>query len=68
MLKAIDESFPRVRIQRCQFHVMKYCLSKLTQNPEYKAAQDLRRLVLRISKVKTKDDFKLWLSDYKNGG
>jgi len=45
---------------------MKYCLSKLTQNPEYPAAQELRKLVLRISKVKTQNFLKAWLSDYKN--
>jgi hypothetical protein len=66
MLKAIDERFPRARIQRCQFHVMKYCLGKITQNPEYKAARELRKLVFKISKVSTKGDLQVWLSAYKN--
>ena len=65
MLKAIKERFPRVIIQRCQFHVMKYCLSKLTQNPESKAAQELRNIVLEISKIKTKENFSIWLANYK---
>ena len=49
MLKAIKQLFPRVIIQRCQFHVIKYCLIKLIRNPESIASQYLRLLVLDIS-------------------
>jgi hypothetical protein len=66
MLKAVKQLFPRVIIQRCQFHVIKYCLAKLTRNPESIAGQMLRLLVLDISKVKTKDDLDNWLIDFKD--
>jgi|AntAceMinimDraft_18_1070375.scaffolds.fasta_scaffold77356_1 transposase-like protein len=66
MLKAIKQLFPRVIIQRCQFHVIKYCLAKLTRNPESIAGQILRLLVLDISKVKTKDDLDNWINDFKD--
>lgn len=65
MLKAIRERFPGVIIQRCQFHVIKYCLTKLTKNPESVAAQELRKLVLQISKIKTKEQVKIWFTNYK---
>jgi len=65
MSKAIREVFPRVVVQRCQFHVIKYCRTKLTQNPETTAAQELRILVLQISKLKTKEELRLWLGNYK---
>lgn len=65
MIKAIKERFPQVIIQRCQFHVIKYCLAKLTQKPEFLASVELRVLVLRISKIKTKTKLKEWLADYK---
>ena len=65
MHKAIKEVFPRVIIQRCQFHVIKYIRTKLTQNPESIAAQELLFLVLQVSKIKTKEDLKYWLTDYK---
>lgn len=65
MLKAIKQRFPGIIIQRCQFHVIKYCLAKLTQNPESIAAQELRFLVLQLSKIKTRQHLKEWLGDYK---
>ena len=48
------------------FHVIKYCLAKLTRNPESIASQYLRVLVLNISKVKTKDDLDNWLSNFNS--
>lgn len=65
MSKAIREVFPRVIFQRCQFHVIKYCRLKLTQNPETVAAQELRILALQISKIKTKESLRIWLGKYK---
>jgi len=64
MSKAIREVFPRAIFQRCQFHVIKYCRLKLTQNPEALAAQELRSLAHQISKIKTKEQLRLWLSNY----
>lgn len=65
MIKAIKQRFPGVIIQRCQFHVIQYCTIKLTKNPESEEAQELRELVLQISKIKTKEQLKNWLADYK---
>ena len=65
MLKAIKYRYPGVTIQRCQFHVIQYCLLKLTKKPESRASLELRKLVLLVSSVKTKDSLKHWLSDYK---
>lgn len=65
MLKAIRQIFTRVIIQRCQFHVIKYCLTKLTKNPEYEAAWEFRELVLQVSQIKTREQLKVWLADYK---
>jgi len=48
MIKAIKQLFPRVIIQRCQFHVIKYCLIKLTKNPESIQEQILKLLIREI--------------------
>jgi transposase-like protein len=66
MLKAITQRFQGTVIQRCQFHVMKYCLSKLTQNPENIATQEFRCLVLQIARIRTKEQFKYWFEEYLN--
>ena len=41
MLKAIKQRWPGVIIQRCQFHVIYYVRTKLTQHPESQASQEL---------------------------
>lgn len=66
MLKAIKQRYPGIVVQRCQFHVMKYCLSKLTKNPESRAAVELSVLVLQIARIKTRHQLKYWFSDYRN--
>lgn len=66
MLKAIKQRFPRLIVQRCQFHVMQYCLTKLTKHPETKPALEFRELVLQISSIKTKDRFAFWIASYKH--
>lgn len=65
MLKAIKYRYPGVTIQRCQFHVVQYCLLKITKKPESSASMELRKIVLLVSSVKTRDGLKYWLSDYK---
>jgi len=65
MIKAIKQRFPGVIIQRCQFHVIKYIRSKLTQNPKSIAAIELKILVLKIAKVKQKEDLRNWLIEYR---
>lgn len=65
-IKAVKSRFPGIIIQRCQFHVIHYCLAKLTQNPESTAAIELRFLVLRITRVTTRTEFSVWISDYKS--
>jgi len=66
MLKTIKEVFPRVIVQRCQFHVISYCQTKLTKKPESEAAQELRLLVGMITGVKTKQQLKEWFFFYRN--
>jgi hypothetical protein len=66
MLKAIKQRFPGIIVQRCQFHVMQYCLTKLTKHPETKPALEFRELIFRISSVKTKEQFAWWIANYKH--
>ncbi len=65
MLKAINERFPAIIVQRCQFHVVQYCTTRLTKKPETVAAQEFRELVLQIAKIKTEEQLKIWLAEYK---
>jgi len=66
MLKAIKQRFPGITVQRCQFHVMQYCLTKLTKHPETRPALEFRELVLQISSIKTKEQLTYWVASYKH--
>lgn len=66
LIKAVSEIFSTVKRQRCQFHVQEYILKRLTKHPKSQAAQDLRRLVCLLTKVKSKTDGKNWLIAFKH--
>lgn len=66
MLKAIKEVYPRVIIQRCQFHVLQRNKVLLTQNPETRPTIELNEIVKKIPKIQTREQLKLWLEDYLN--
>jgi len=65
MLKALRTRWPRVVIQRCQFHVIHQVNILLTKHPELVPAQHFQELVGAIIRVKTRDDLKQWLTHYK---
>jgi Transposase, Mutator family. len=64
-LKAARERWSNIVIQRCQFHVIHQANLLLTKNPESIPAQELKRLVSKITKVKTRDDLNIWLIKFK---
>jgi len=73
MLKAIREVFIKTIIQRCYFHVISYCLTKLTRTPKLVASKDLRLLVLNLKKINYKihldkwlNKFNLWIEKYQD--
>jgi hypothetical protein len=61
-MKAAKERWPKIVIQRCQFHVIHYVAIKLTKHPETKAAQDFKSLVGKITKIKTRGNLKIWVN------
>ena len=66
MIKALRARWPRVIIQRCQFHIIHQVNLLLTKRPELRAAQQFKQLVGCIVLVKTRDDLKQWLTDYRS--
>lgn len=66
MLKAIKEVFPRVIIQRCQFHILQRSRILLTRNPETIAAIELKKIVEVIPKIQTRKQLKIFLENYLN--
>ena len=66
MLKAIKEVFPRVMIQRCQFHILQRSRILLTRNPETIAAIELKKIIEIIPKIQTRKQLKRFLEEYIN--
>ena len=60
ILKAIKKSDPDIRVQRCLVHIQRMCLLWLTQYPKHPSAQELRRIVLLLPKIKTENDRLYW--------
>lgn len=63
ILKAIKKSFPDVIAQRCLVHIQRMCLIWLTRYPKHPAGQELRKLVLLILKIETKNDRLFWVNE-----
>ncbi len=63
MLKAAKMRWPRIIIQRCQFHVIHQINILLTKKPETIPAQEFKKLVARISQIKSKADYQIWIND-----
>jgi hypothetical protein len=66
MIKAAHTRWPKIIIQRCQFHVIHYVCLLLTKHPETRAAIDFKTLTKQIVKVKTKADLGAWLYNFKH--
>lgn len=63
--KAIKEVFPEALHQRCLAHVIRLSLAWLTRNPKTKAGEDLRNIILTLSKAKTKIEAGIWKKSFE---
>lgn len=66
MLKAINELFPRVLIQRCHFHVQQRNRQLLTMNPETLPGIAFNNLVKELPKLKNHAEHRAWLTTYQS--
>ena len=66
MYKAIKQRYPNIIFQRCQFHVIHYVNLQLTKHPEMLAAAQLKIIVSWITDVKTLDEYKRWMKQFKS--
>lgn len=63
IVRAIDCIYPKIMRQRCVVHIERECLAWLTQHPRSSAGITLRRLVRRISEIKTNNDKLYWIKE-----
>jgi hypothetical protein len=65
-IKAAKQRWPKIIVQRCQFHVIHYVATLLTKHPETQAARSFKSLVGKIIGVKTDDDWRRWVLELKH--
>jgi hypothetical protein len=49
------------RTRRCLVHIKRMCLMRLTKYPKHTAAQELRKIVLLLLKIKADNDKLYWI-------
>ena len=60
LLKALDICWPDVIVQRCRFHAWLNIKSKLTLNPESKAAKELLQITRDLLDVRSRNQARRW--------
>jgi hypothetical protein len=65
LLKAIPICWPTAIIQRCRFHAWLNIKTKLTLNPESKAAQELLQLTRDLLHIQTRNQARHWKHQLK---
>lgn len=61
LLRAIRETWPDAKIQRCLIHVIRQASLWLTQNPKSRAGIHLLKLVGKLSAIRTKRQKRRWV-------
>lgn len=64
LLKALRIAWPDTRVQRCLFHVCLNITELTGMRPRLEAGRRLRKLAIRLSRVKTREDATAWLTAY----
>lgn len=63
--KVFQEEFPRAKTQRCQVHVAKNVLTKVTQTHKKRVADDLRSIFYASSKEKALEFYNKFRNDWQ---
>ena len=73
VIKAIRLIWPKIKIQRCLYHIQREGMRWLRTYPKTAAGKELRRLLCTLSSIKSikeRDafihDYKAWLSKYRD--
>jgi transposase-like protein len=60
IIKAVNAACPNALRQRCLAHIQRECLTWLTRHPQSMAGKDLRKIVVMISQIETRNDMLYW--------
>ena len=73
VIRAIKDVWPKVKIQRCLWHIQREGMRWLRTYPKTQAGRDLRYLLMTLCRIKSEKErrifvtqYKKWLFKYKN--
>lgn len=66
LMTVFKEEFPQARIQRCQLHVTRNILCKVTKKAKTEVNDSLRDIFYASSRTKAKESFKQFVNKYDN--
>jgi len=73
VIRAINEIWPKTKIQRCLYHIQREGMRWLRTYPKTQAGKDLRRLLKSLCCINSRDErdefitsYVIWLDQYKD--
>jgi len=66
LLSAVQQLWPKAKIQRCLAHITRRAHAKLTRKPTTVAGWELKQLVYQLPKVKTRKEKRKWCHQLSN--
>ena len=66
IIKALKLSWPRIKLQRCLYHIQYEGMRWLRSYPKTVAGKELRLILMRLSSIDTIKERNRFISDYRN--
>lgn len=66
IIKALKLSWPRIKLQRCLYHIQHEGMRWLRSYPKTVAGKELRLILMRLSSIKIIKERNRFISDYRN--
>lgn len=66
IIRALKLTWPGMKLQRCLYHIQHEGMRWLRTYPETEAGKDLRRILMKVSSIKTIKERNRFILDYRN--
>ena len=66
IIRALKLAWPRVKLQRCLYHIQHEGMRWLRTYPKTEAGKDLRQILMKVCSIKTIKEQNAFICDYRN--
>lgn len=63
-IRAVLQTFPKIKVQRCLYHIQRQGLSWLRMKPKSDLGKQLKFLFLKVSSINTVEDKRLFINEF----